>query len=200
MSFDTSQKPLNREVNTSGVDFLLRFSNRFAHSWPWSQRGDRGHRVTVDHNVLSSGRMNAEAQRGQDTYPKSHRYSAVKLRQLLGCSEGEEHLAWVVSKKNWKIAHLCNISYFNRREKAHCLKIEIAYLWFKISEYSVRLEGSLAILPLNRLAEPHNHGARLPRRLLALWVTESFFPPERLTPPHTIEDEQAFYKGFRKGW
>jgi len=61
------------------------------------------------------------------------------------------------------------------------------------------LEGSLPFLPLDELSEPHNHGSGLPRRLLALWVMKSFFPPERLTPPHTIEDEQAFYKGFRKG-
>lgn len=150
--------------------------------------------------LLSSGRMNSEAQRGQDTYPKPRRYRAAQLHQLQDCTEGEEHMAWVVAQKNWKIAYLCNSSYFNRRQKAHCLKIEITYLWFQTTECSIRLEGSLPFLPLDELSEPRNHGAGLPRRLLALWVTESFFPPERLTPPHTIEDEQAFYKGFRKGW
>ena len=56
--------------------------------------------MMADHNVLSSGRMNSEAQRGQDTYPKSCRYRAAKLHQLLDCTEGEEHLVWVVAEKN----------------------------------------------------------------------------------------------------
>lgn len=144
--------------------------------------------------------MNYEGQRGQDNYPKSHKHRTAKLHQLWDCTEGEEHLVWVVTQKNWKIAYLYNISYFNRRKKVHCLKTEIAYLWFQTAEHSIRLEGSLPFLPLTELFEPHNHGAGLPRRLLASWVTESFFsPPERILLTQ-IEDEQAFYKCFRKGW
>lgn len=76
-----------------------------------------GHRVMADHDVLSSGRMNAEGQRGRNTYPRSHRYRVATPHQLHDGTEHKKHLGLAAAQKHWKIAYLYNTSYFNRRQK-----------------------------------------------------------------------------------
>lgn len=111
---------------------------------------------TVGLNVLSSGRLNFEGQRGQDTYPKSHRHRVAKPCQPWDCVEGE-HLAWVVAQKSWKTAYLYSIHCSNRKKKKHWLKIGRVHLWSRTSKYWNCLKGPLPFFPFTELLGPRNH-------------------------------------------